>query len=226
VNNEEGGVQMKKLIVCLAILAFVGYAQAADVLVGNFEGTNDGWADTPATQATGWSATVFVDDPIVSPSIYEYSADWSTVDSKSLKASVNGWVWSIRRDVRDVWWDHDTVQFDMACIAQDGSTATWAQVERLAGSWQSQEGGDWNMDGTNFGVGLDGETVHVSYNYAAYKGAPYSGQSDAYGSLLFTFNSDAPVYLFIDNIMFTGVPEPATISLLGLGGLALLRRKK
>jgi len=32
--------------------------------------------------------------------------------------------------------------------------------------------------------------------------------------------------LYIDNIMFTGVPEPATIGLLGLGGLALLRRKR
>ena len=59
--NEEGGVQMKKLIVCLSILVLAGYAQAAqNVLIGSWElETNEGWADHPATEATGWTATVY-----------------------------------------------------------------------------------------------------------------------------------------------------------------------
>jgi hypothetical protein len=212
---------MKKFIVCLAMLAFVGYAQA-DTLVGSFEGVNDGWADHVATAATGWSATVYVDDPAINPSQYSFSSDWSTVGNQSLKTNVTGWAFNIRRDVRDVFWQNNTIEFDVACVAQEGSTATWAQVERITGSFQTN--GNWDMTGTNFGVGLDGETVHVSYNYGAYKNATYASATDAYGSFMFAYNADAPVALYIDNIMFT--PEPATISLLGLGGLALLRRKK
>jgi len=227
-NNEEGGVQMKKLIVCLAILAFVGYAQAADVLVGSFEGSNDGWADHPATAGTGWSATVYVDDPMVMPSRYaEFSSDWSTDGLKSLKANVTGWDWFPRHDVMSVWFDHDTIEFDIIAIAQEGSTATFAQVEKFAGSFQTN--GWFDMAGSTFNTGVTGElATHVSYNYraAGYAASTYANPTDAYGSIIIAFNADAPVWMYIDNVKFTGIPEPATISFLGLGGLSLLRRKR
>jgi len=128
-NNEEGGVQMKKLIVCLALLAFTGYVQAADI-IGTWEGeNNEGWADHPATAGTGWSATVYVDDPLVMPSKYvEFSYDWSTDGWVSLKANVTGWDWFHRKDVRDVWWDNTVLEFDVKAVAQEGSAATKAKV--------------------------------------------------------------------------------------------------
>jgi hypothetical protein len=40
-----------------------------------------------------------------------------------------------------------------------------------------------------------------------------------------TYGSGAEAYGFIDNVQMTQTPEPATLSLLALGGLALLRRR-
>jgi len=214
---------MKKFIVCLAILAVAGYAQAAsNVTIGTWESeTNEGWADHPLTAATGWSATVYVDDPAAMTSIYEYSYDWSTDGWVSLKANVTGWNWFERRDVRDVWWDNQFIEFDVYAVAQSGSAATWAQVEGIAGSFQTN--GWFALAGTTYGC--LGTPTHVKYDYSAYKGGTYSGTGDAYGSIIIGYNADAPVYMYIDNIKFT-IPEPATIGLLGLGGLTLLRRKK
>jgi hypothetical protein len=62
-NNEEGGVQMKKLIVCLALLAFIGIAQAEDKLIGTWESyANDGWQDHKLNADHGW-APGYIDDP-------------------------------------------------------------------------------------------------------------------------------------------------------------------
>jgi hypothetical protein len=229
-NNEEGGVQMKKLIVCLALLAFTGYVQAADVIIGTWESeTNEGWADHPATANTGWTATVYVDDPLVMPSRYEFSYDWSTHGYVSLKTNVTGWDWYERRDVRDVWFDptHYQIEFDVIAVAKDSSTATFAQVERIAGSFQTN--GWFELAGAQCNIGisanLNGPGTHYVYNYSAYKSSTYCNPTDAYGSIIIAYNADAPVYMYIDNIAFT-IPEPATIGLLGLGGLALLRRKR
>ena len=220
---------MKKFIVCLAILAFVGYAQAADVLIGSWEsGTNEGWADHPATAGSGWTATYYVDDPALLGR-YDLSYDWSTEGYVSLKADVTGWDWFERHDVMSVWFDHDTIEFDICATLQDGSTATWAQVEKIAGSFETAESSWFDMpDAQFFAPDLAGTTLHCAYNYRedGFAGSEYCDPADAYGSIIIAYNADAPVYLYIDNIMFTGVPEPATIGLLGLGGLALLRRKR
>ena len=227
-NNEEGGVQMKKLIVCLALLAFAGYAHAAtNVLIGSWEGLdNEGWADHDETAATGWSATVYVDDPLVMPSKYtEFSYDWSSDGYVSLKTAVTGWAWFERHDVMANWWDNTRIEFDIYAVAQDGSTATFAQVEKFAGSFETN--GWFDMAEASFSIGMGGSSTHCVFDYAAagYRGTDYCNPGDAYGSIIVAYNADAPVYMYIDNIMMT-IPEPATIGLLGLGGLALLRRKR
>ena len=214
---------MKKLIVCLAILVFVGYAQAAD-LVGSFEGeAHEGWHDHVATANNNWTP-VYVDDPIVNPSLYEFSYDWSTDGDVSLKTNVTAWGFYMRREIRDVYWQNDTISFDVYAIDNGGG---WAQIERIAQQFQDStypNGGWFDLPGTNYNLTF-GQTTHIEYNYGAYKGGAYGTEAATYGNFIFGLNSSGTgVSIFLDNIMFT--PEPATISLLGLGGLALLRRKK
>jgi len=215
---------MKKLIVCLAILAVTGFAQAApDKLIGSWESeTNEGWADHPLSAATGWTATVYVDDPLCMTSIYEYSYDWSSDGWVSLKASVSGWNWFERVDFHADYFTYNTIEFDVYAVLQDESTATYAQVEQIA--FSTETNGWFNPgEATGFGLTFD-STTHCVLDYSAYKTSDYASATDTYGSMIFALNADAPVYIYLDNVMLT--PEPATIGLLGLGGLALLRRKR
>jgi hypothetical protein len=211
----------KKLLIVVVtlFLASATYA-ASNVLIGDFEGTNDGWIDQPATAANGWSALVYVDDPSLYGTRYWFSDDWSSHGNYSLKANVTGWDFFIGRDIHTDFWDNSRIEFDIHAVAQEGSSATYAQVERIALSTQTNSWAE--LANSQFSLGMDG-TMHCVLDYSAYKTSGYASPTDTYGSIAFAYNADAPVYLYIDNIWLT--PEPATVTLLGFGGLALLRRK-
>lgn len=88
-------------------------------------------------------------------------------------------------------------------IAVDGSTVTWTLNDPT--------------------VGTDGLLIATITNAASTTGNISLGYNDIFSSL-----SANPEFSFglIDNVVVSVVPEPASLSLLGLAGLAVLRRRR
>jgi hypothetical protein len=227
-NNEEGGVLMKKLIVCLAILAVTGIAQAApDKLIGTWEsGTNEGWMDHQLNGARGWAAA-YIDDPEIfgddAPTPrYWWSTDFQTDGDYSVKVFSDpatealGWGQRLKIDVHTDWFNYSALEFDVYAT----TPGTYAKINDIVYSCQTTGWGV--LPNSTYTLGNTG-VMHVKYDYSASK--TMQGAADGYGSFIFEVTSDAVgSFLYFDKVMLT--PEPATIGLLGLGGLALLRRKK
>jgi hypothetical protein len=94
-------------------------------------------------------------------------------------------------------------------VVPDGGSFTTLNVEKYG--WNSLGNGNLN---TEIPTGQFG-TFSVSWDST---GSSYVGEV-----LILRFQSDRVYY---DNVRMEAIPEPATLAILGLGGLGLLRRRK
>ena len=222
----------KKLIyfVCLVLMLAMVSTTYGETVIGDWELSPDGWID--------WGNKLSVDDPANMPTKttgtagYQYEGSVGvTLNDGSLEVTQSGWgqSLSIQLDAagRAAFMANDTFSIDMSVAANDGTiTEGYTQIYELA---MNAAGPDWTPVATGNPInfywwpGSSERTETLEVDYTAFRDA-ITGTD--YIEIIFALNTGggAPPEMYFDNAKLT--PEPATICLLGLGGIALIRRRK
>ena len=218
----------KKLVICLAlIMASVSFG---DTLIGNWEQQMDGWAVQGGAFGTYYQDVV----PYTTP------------------ATLNEWALGLTQGSAGFAWDlaHGNMAMYLAQVSAPGAKllidVTWVQSEWSGtGIWAK-----WDQLALNSG-GPSGwkqyvpvDTANPSYpgSWDPYNWGPIHTRTLEFSWVGYDFSSIGWGLQFILSTNYGGdtgmtagnfyidnariIPEPATIAMLGLGGLALIRRKR
>jgi hypothetical protein len=222
----------KKLIIfCLALaVAAMSLPAYADTVIGTWDtNSGDGWVNWAAGQASIGPLPSTVGGINYS----QTTAHGVTLGSYSLEVDQAGNSQSLGITLdpaqKTAFMNSNLFSFDFSVAASGGVyTAGWTQIYRI---YMNAPGPSWTdvtgaAVGNFYWWGSAGErTQTVSVDYTNFRNA-ITGTS--YIQIILSPNTGggAPPQMYFDNAKLSGVPEPATVALLGLGGLALLRRKR
>lgn len=211
----------RSLLIAASLVAGFGFAQVthAEVVIGDFEGTAEtGWGS--------WSGGVV---PFIAG--ISVSNEAATSGADSLKIDISGWGQHLAYSAGTAGTIADfeansVLEFDV--IFPETTSSGWAEVFEVV--LNSQHGGFTAISSgaTQVGWGDGGggaQTVNFALDYSAIRQTWIDNGSPGWVELIFAFNDDGnhPVK-YVDNVRVT--PEPASLALLGLGGLAMATRRR
>ncbi|HOM61548.1 MAG TPA: PEP-CTERM sorting domain-containing protein [Anaerohalosphaeraceae bacterium] len=218
---------MKNKLIVLALLGLLAMSvQAPALVIGNWESmpaSGDGWIDWGQGQAAIETL----------PEKYSSSTIGATLGSKSLRVDQSGWAQSLaiklNAEQRAVFMKSSTFSMDVSVRANDGTiTGGYSQIYAVymnaAGpGWTEVAGG--NPVNFYWWPGSGQRTATLTVDYSAFRDQI---TSTGYIEIILALNTGggAPTDMYFDNAQLTGVPEPATLALLGTGCLLTLRKRK
>jgi len=232
INDEEGGVDMcKKLVVlCVALMLTSAVYAAEDPSINPLQinswesGTLEAWTTHTGVSTLVPAATRGVTDGSYSMQILGPGMTW-WAENADLDLAVLDPEGGIQAFV-----DHHYFSVDITVYQDEwvmDTTVGWTTAPAVQLLLNPGSGQWWAIGTFQLGQPLNGDvTTTVTWDYITYRNQIGNYQGVMKLILQFVDYGYLGASFYVDNAVLSGTPEPTTIALLGLGSLALLRRRK